>query len=46
MNDSVILKTIIDLLSAVLIIVIPALATKLIGYINLKISLAKSAQDT
>lgn len=46
MNSSVLLKAIIDLLSLVLIGVIPVLATKLIGFINTKILLAREAAKT
>lgn len=41
MTGSLILKTILDLLSIVLIGVIPVLTTKLIKFINIKITLAK-----
>lgn len=41
MTGSLILKTVLDLLSIVLIGVIPVLTTKLIKFINIKITLAK-----
>lgn len=41
MTGSLVLKTILDLLSIVLIGVIPVLTTKLIKFINIKIALAK-----
>ena len=41
MEGSTILKTILDLLSIVLVAVIPILTNKLIKFINLKITLAK-----
>jgi len=46
MNSSVLLKAIIDLLSLVLIGVIPVLATKLISFINTKILLARETAKT
>lgn len=46
MTGSLILKTILDLLSIVLIGVIPVLTTKLIKFINIKIALAKDKSQS
>ena len=46
MNGSLVLKTILDLLSIVLIGVIPVLTTKLIKFINIKIALAKDSAQS
>ena len=46
MTGSLVLKTILDLLSIVLIGVIPVLTTKLIKFINIKIALAKDKSQS
>jgi biopolymer transport protein ExbB/TolQ len=46
MDGSIVLKTFLDLLSVILIGVIPVLTTKLIKFINIKIALAKESSQT